>query len=46
MLLLNNICYSSEPSRYKRKSHDEEFIIAQCACINDGATLKYCELIN
>ena len=35
-----------EPSRYKRKSHDEEFIIAQCACINDGATLQYCELIN
>ena len=49
MLLLNNICCSSQSLgaiALKRKSNDEEFIKAQCACIDDGATLKYCELIN
>ena len=27
------------------KSYDEKFVIAQCTCINDGAILKYFELI-
>ena len=29
----------------KTKSYDEKFVIAQCTCINDGAILKYFELI-
>ena len=29
----------------KTKSYDEKFVIAQCAFINDGAILKYFELI-
>ena len=34
------LCKVSQPSRYKRKSYDENFVTAKCACINDGATLK------
>ena len=44
MLLLNNICCSSQSRSHRVKNEKviyEEFIIAQCFCINDGATLKY-----
>ena len=35
------LCKVWEPSHKKRKSYEEKFVITQCACINDGATLRY-----
>ena len=42
VLLLNDTCCClqiSQPSRKKRKSYVENFVIAQCACFNDEVTL-------
>ena len=33
------LCKVSQPSHQKRKSYDENFVTAKCACINDRATL-------
>ena len=33
------VCRVSQPSRKKRKSYVENFVIAQCACFNDEVTL-------
>ena len=30
----------TQPLRLKRKNSNDKFLIAQCACINDGATLR------
>lgn len=33
------VCKVSQPSRKKRKSYVENFVIAKCACFNDEVTL-------
>ena len=34
------LCEGTQPLRLKRKNSNDKFLIAQCACINHGATLR------